>query len=95
MINHTIYNRPLDSVVPENFEKILFGMGCFWGVERCFWQLEGVYLTAAGYAGGTTVDPKYHEVCMGNTGHAEVVEVIYDPKAISTRELLVKQFERE
>ena len=88
MINHAIYNRPLDSVVPENFKKILFGMGCFWGVERCFWQLEGVYLTAAGYAGGTTDDPKYHDVCMGNTGHAEVVEVIYDPNVIATRELI-------
>lgn len=88
MIMHTIFQRPLEGDIPDNAERILVGMGCFWGVERCFWQLDGVYRTAAGYAGGTTDAPDYQQVCSGATGHAEVVEVIYFPEIISTEELL-------
>ena len=69
-------------------ETILFGMGCFWGAERRFWQLPGVFSTAVGYAGGYTPNPTYHEVCSGQTGHAEVVLVVYDPVAVRDEDLL-------
>ncbi|QQP84915.1 peptide-methionine (S)-S-oxide reductase MsrA [Entomomonas asaccharolytica] len=72
----------------DRLEKVVFGMGCFWGVERLFWQQEGVLGTAVGYAGGHTANPSYEEVCGGNTGHAEVVIVVYDPEIISFDELL-------
>jgi len=88
MIKHTIFHCDLEGEISEQSERILFGMGCFWGVERCFWQLNGVLRTAAGYAGGHTNDPNYSKTCSGNTGHAEVVEVVYDPQIISTSELL-------
>jgi len=94
MIIHAVFNRPLDAVLLENQQKILFGMGCFWGVERCFWQLDGVVSTAVGYAGGQTENPDYHQVCTGTTGHTEVVEVIYDSKVISTIDLLKVFWER-
>lgn len=74
--------------VPDNMEIALFAMGCFWGVERLFWQLPGVYSTAAGYSGGSTPNPSYHEVCTGKTGHAEVVKVVYDPQVVSFDKLL-------
>lgn len=74
--------------VPDNMEIALFGMGCFWGVERLFWEIPGVYSTAAGYAGGYTPNPSYQEVCTGQTGHAEVVRVVYDPKVVSFDKLL-------
>ncbi len=73
---------------PEGMESAMFGMGCFWGAERKFWQRTGVYTTAAGYAGGFTVNPSYEEVCSGLTGHAEVVRVIFDPVRVSYEELL-------
>jgi len=88
MIEHAIFKCPIDGPIPDHAEKILFGMGCFWGVEKCFWQLDGVLRTAVGYAGGETEKPDYHAICSGNTGHAEVVEIVYDPKRITINELL-------
>ncbi|MEJ8321859.1 peptide-methionine (S)-S-oxide reductase MsrA [Kosakonia sacchari] len=76
------------SHVPEGMEVALFAMGCFWGVERLFWQLDGVYSTAAGYTGGYTPNPTYREVCSGLTGHAEAVRVVYDPNVVSYEKLL-------
>jgi peptide-methionine (S)-S-oxide reductase len=73
---------------PEGLATAVFGMGCFWGAERLFWRLPGVYSTAVGYAGGYTPNPTYEEVCTGRTGHAEVVLVVYDPAAVSYNELL-------
>ena len=73
----------------EHLQKAVFAMGCFWGVERRFWETEGVFTTAAGYAGGTTPDPDYKLVCSGSTGHAEVVLVVFDPAIISYEELLM------
>ena len=73
---------------PAGLREAVFGLGCFWGAERIFWQLPGVYSTAVGYAGGFTPNPAYQEVCSGDTGHAEVVRVIYDPRTISYPELL-------
>ena len=85
---HFIFGRPLKSPVPEGMEEAMFGMGCFWGVERKFWQLDGVWLTMVGYAGGITPNPTYQETCTGRTGQTEVVRVIYDPKVISYEDLL-------
>jgi peptide-methionine (S)-S-oxide reductase len=85
---HYVNGHPLIPPFPEGMEKALFGMGCFWGAERKFWQMEGVYTTAVGYAGGYTPNPTYQEVCTGMTGHAEVVLVVYDPKVVSYQSLL-------
>lgn len=79
--------------IPENFKTIIIGMGCFWGAERIFWQLEGVYHTSVGYAGGHTKNPTYEEVCSGLTGHTEVVRVVYNPKKISLRKILIAFWE--
>jgi peptide-methionine (S)-S-oxide reductase len=79
---------PLEPPFPVGLEEAVFGMGCFWGVERKFWKLQGVYTTAVGYAGGTTEHPTYREVCGGRTNHAEVVRVIFDPAKVSYRDLL-------
>jgi peptide-methionine (S)-S-oxide reductase len=85
---HFLSGSPLKAPVPEGMEVAIFGMGCFWGVERLFWQCEGVWLTMAGYAGGYTPNPTYQEVCTGRTGHNEVVRLIFDPKVVSYGELL-------
>ena len=74
--SHFVNGNPLQGPFPENMEHAVFGLGCFWGAERRFWQTEGVYVTAAGYAGGVTPNPTYEEVCSGNTGHTEVVLVV-------------------
>ncbi|MCR9149662.1 MAG: peptide-methionine (S)-S-oxide reductase MsrA [Rhodobacteraceae bacterium] len=86
--SHFLSGRPLAAPVPEGMEEAMFGMGCFWGVERKFWEREGVWLTMVGYAGGLTPNPTYREVCSGMTGHNEVVRLIHDPAAISYDELL-------
>ena len=85
---HFVNGNPLKGPFPAGLETAVFGMGCFWGVERKFWQTPGVYVTAAGYAGGTTPNPTYQEVCTGQTGHNEVVLVVYDPATISYEGLL-------
>jgi peptide-methionine (S)-S-oxide reductase len=86
---HSVNGRPLAPPYPDNLERVLFGMGCFWGAERKFWQAgEGVYVTAVGYAGGTTPNPTYEEVCSGMTGHTEAVQVVFDPAKISFGKLL-------
>ncbi|MCO8144174.1 peptide-methionine (S)-S-oxide reductase MsrA [Rhodovulum tesquicola] len=85
---HFVFGRPLKAPIPEGMEEAVFGMGCFWGVERKFWQLPGVWMTAAGYAGGFTPNPTYEEVCTGKTGHTEVVRVVHDPAEISYETLL-------
>ncbi len=86
--SHFLTGRPLASPVPEGMAEAMFGMGCFWGVERKFWEREGVWLTMVGYAGGLTPNPTYREVCSGMTGHNEVVRLIHDPGVISYDELL-------
>ena len=85
---HFLSGRPLTLDVPEGMAEAMFGMGCFWGVERVFWRLDGVWLTMVGYAGGHTPNPTYKEVCTGMTGHNEVVRVVYDPAVISYDDLL-------
>jgi peptide-methionine (S)-S-oxide reductase len=85
---HFVSGRPLTAEVPPGMEVAIFGMGCFWGVERRFWQVPGVHLTMAGYAGGPTPNPTYEEVCSGRTGHAEVVRIVYDPATVSYGDLL-------
>jgi peptide-methionine (S)-S-oxide reductase len=85
---HFVSGNPLKGPYPESFEIAYFGMGCFWGAERLFWQTPGVWVTAAGYQGGFTPNPTYQETCTGMTGHAEVVMVVFDPKIVSYDELL-------
>jgi len=85
---HYVNGNPLKSPFPENMEQAVFGLGCFWGAERKFWQQAGVFTTAVGYAAGHTPNPTYKEVCSGMTGHNEVVLVVYDPDKISYQELL-------
>lgn len=87
-MEHTVLHTPIDGPFPEGSAKAVFGMGCFWGAERKFWSLPGVFTTAVGYAGGLTAKPTYKEVCSGRTGHAEVVLVVFDPNVISYAELL-------
>jgi peptide-methionine (S)-S-oxide reductase len=85
---HYVNGRPLEPPFPEDLEQAVFGMGCFWGAERKFWEADGVFTTAVGYAGGFTPNPTYEEVCSGRTGHDEVVLVVFDPKRISYEALL-------
>ncbi|MDV2992719.1 MAG: Peptide methionine sulfoxide reductase MsrA [Chroococcidiopsis sp. SAG 2025] len=85
---HYTNGNPLKPPYPAGMETAMFGMGCFWGAERKFWQLDGVFITAVGYAAGYTPNPTYKEVCSGMTGHNEVVFVVYDPKVISYEQLL-------
>ena len=85
---HFVNGHPLKEPFPENMQQVQFGMGCFWGAERRFWQQEGVYTTAVGYAGGITPNPAYEEVCSGGTGHTEVVLVVFNPAIISLADLL-------
>src|SRR5919199_4320831 len=89
--NHYVNGHPLLPPYPDGLEIAMFGLGCFWGAERKFWQLEGVYSTAVGYAAGITPNPTYKEVCSGRTGHNEVVLVVFDPTRISY-ETLLKSF---
>jgi peptide-methionine (S)-S-oxide reductase len=85
---HTVLGTPLTPPFPAGLEQAVFGMGCFWGEERRFWQTPGVYTTAVGYAGGYTPNPTYQEVCTGRTGHTEAVLVVFDPAKVSYEELL-------
>lgn len=85
---HYVSGRPLKGPYPEGLETAMFGMGCYWGAERLFWQTPGVWVTAVGFAGGVTPNPTYQETCTGLTGHAEVVLVVFDPKVVSYAELL-------
>ena len=85
---HTVLHAPLTGPWPANAEVAVFGMGCFWGAERIFWQLPGVISTSVGYAGGITPNPTYEEVCSGRTGHTEAVQVVYDPSKIGFEALL-------
>ena len=85
---HAVNGNPIQPPFPAGLEQAVFGLGCFWGAERKFWQQPGVYTTAVGYAGGHTKNPTYQEVCSGRTGHAEVVLVVFDPKAIGYEDLL-------
>ncbi|MCO6049304.1 peptide-methionine (S)-S-oxide reductase MsrA [Mesorhizobium sp. RP14(2022)] len=86
--SHFVSGRPLKGPYPEGLETAYFGMGCFWGAERLFWQTPGVWVTAVGYAGGLTPNPTYPETCTGLTGHAEVVKVVFDPTVVSYADLL-------
>ena len=87
-LTHYVNEHAIRPPFPAGFKQAFFGMGCFWGAERLYWQLPGVYSTAVGYAGGATADPDYHQVCTGRTGHGEIVLVVYDPAAISYEQLL-------
>lgn len=85
---HYVNDRQMFSDAPDGYQIITLGMGCFWGAERLFWQTDGVWVTAVGYAGGRVDHPDYRQVCTGTTGHAEVVKVVYNPEEISTQALL-------
>ena len=85
---HFVSGHPIKGPFPAGMQTAVFGMGCFWGAERLFWQIKGVYSTAVGYAGGETKNPTYEEACSGLTNHAEVVLVVFDPKVISYEQLL-------
>ena len=85
---HEVLGTSIKPPFPEGFQKVVFGLGCFWGAERIFWQAPGVYTTAVGYAGGYTPNPTYEEVCSASTGHTEAVLVVFDPKETSFEEML-------
>jgi peptide-methionine (S)-S-oxide reductase len=85
---HFVHGRPIEGPFDDHLEEAVFALGCFWGAERRFWETDGVFTTAVGYAGGTLPDPDYQTVCTGTTGHAEVVLVVFDPTVVSFDELL-------
>jgi len=85
---HYVLGTPLEAPYPDGLEEAYFGLGCFWGAERLFWEIPGVFTTAVGYQGGHTPNPTYEEVCSARTGHAEVVKVVYDPAKVSYEQLL-------
>jgi peptide-methionine (S)-S-oxide reductase len=90
---HFVNGRPLDGPYPAGLDVAYFGMGCFWGAERLFWKIPGVYVTSVGYAGGITPNPTYNETTTGLTGHAEIVKVVFDPAQVTYRQLLKVFFE--
>jgi peptide-methionine (S)-S-oxide reductase len=90
---HAVNGRSFKPPFPDGLQEIVLGMGCFWGAERLFWQTHGVWVTAVGYAGGYTPNPTYREVCSGQTGHTEVVRVVFDPQKVSLQALLAKFWE--
>jgi peptide-methionine (S)-S-oxide reductase len=85
---HAVLGNPIEGPYPEHLEVAYFGLGCFWGAERTFWQTPGVWSTAAGYQGGTSAHPTYEEVCSGRTGHTEAVQVVFDPSQVTYEQLL-------
>ncbi|MFU8839998.1 MAG: peptide-methionine (S)-S-oxide reductase MsrA [Nitriliruptoraceae bacterium] len=91
---HHVHGRPISPPWPDGHELLVVGMGCFWGAERIFWQLDGVWTTFVGYAGGTTPNPTYHEVCTGRTGHAEVAGIVYDPAVVELETLFAGFWEQ-
>jgi peptide-methionine (S)-S-oxide reductase len=90
-VNHTVLGTPIKPPFPEGMQRAVFGMGCFWGAERVFWQADGVYTTAVGYAGGYTRNPTYEEVCSGRTGHTEAVLAVFDP-AVTSFDAMLRLF---
>lgn len=90
---HHVHGRPITPPWPEDHELLVVGMGCFWGAERLFWSLEGVWTTFVGYAGGTTPNPTYREVCTGSTGHAEIAGVVHDPSVVDLETLFAAFWE--
>ena len=90
---HAVNGNPIEGPYPDGFEVAIFGLGCFWGAERKFWQTEGVWVTAVGYTGGFTPNPTYEETCTARTGHTEAVLVVFDPSKLSYADLLVKFWE--
>ena len=88
MTDHAIFHRPMGAEIPKGYDQAIFGMGCYWGVERLFWQQDGVWLTEVGFAGGQAANPTYRQVCNGDTGHAEVVRIVYDSSRVSYEHLL-------
>ena len=90
---HCVLGTPTMGPFPDHLKTVQLGLGCFWGAERLFWKIKGVYSTAVGYAGGPTPNPTYEEVCSGRTGHTEIVLVVYDPAIVSLSQLLKVFFE--
>ena len=86
--HHFVNGAPMRGPFEDHLQRAVFALGCFWGAERCFWQTDGVFTTSVGYAGGITPNPSYQEVCTGDTGHTEVVQVVFDPARISYAQLL-------
>ena len=90
---HAVLGTPIEGPIPDGFEVAIFGLGCFWGEEKTFWEIPGVYSTSVGYAGGVTPNPTYEEVCTGRTGQAEVVRVVFDPSKVTYDKLLTHFWE--
>jgi len=90
---HLVLGNPIETDPPEGFESVVVGLGCFWGEEKTFWEMPGVWSTSVGYAGGVTPNPTYEEVCTGRTGHAEVVRIIFDPAEVTFMQILMTFWE--